>query len=213
MPSSAAHCLLLDVGANDECNPEWLVQFANMGTVYMQNVRGIASPRVGLLNIGKEQGKGTAFVNAVYELLAQDAGIQFIGNVEGRDIFNGSVDVAVCDGFTGNIALKSAEGMVKMMQSCMKTEFTKSWRTKLGALLAKPAFAGIKHQVDPDEYGGALFLGVDGVCVKAHGGSKASAIQNAIRVAKDAVDAKVLEKIRHQIKHNTMIQGSEAVSS
>jgi glycerol-3-phosphate acyltransferase PlsX len=195
LPSSGAPCLLLDAGANADCIPEMLLQFARMGSVFMQNVYEARHPRVGLLNIGQEVGKGNAFVNACYPLLSADPYLNFIGNVEGRDLFLGTVDVAVCDGFTGNVALKSAEGVVLMFAQHLKAKLTGSWQSKLGAMLARSALVEAKKKVDPDEFGGALLLGINGVCVIAHGGSKAAAIVNAVRVAKNAVEARVLEKI------------------
>lgn len=200
LPSISHPCLLIDAGANADCTPEMLVQFAVMGHVYMHNVRNVAKPRVGLLNIGSEEGKGNAFVNSAFELLGKDGRYRFIGNVEGRDLFNGSVDVAVTDGFTGNVALKSAEGVMKMFGSVIKSEIRRSVRAKAGYLLMEPAFKASTRRVDPEEFGGALLLGVQGVCVISHGGSRARGIKNAIRVAKEAVMADVLGKISNQIR-------------
>jgi glycerol-3-phosphate acyltransferase PlsX len=195
LPSLIKPCLLVDAGANADCIPEMLVQFGQMGTVFMHNVHGVAHPKVGLLNIGEEEGKGNAFVNLAYGLLQKDSQIDFYGNVEGRDLFNGTVDVAVCDGFTGNVALKSAEGVVTMLLKAMKDEFRSTLRYQTGALLLKPALRRMKNLVDPDEFGGALLLGIKGICVISHGGSKANAVKNAIRVAKDAVNNQVLDKM------------------
>lgn len=200
LPSVSKSCLLIDAGANADCTPEMLMQFAVMGNIYMQNVYGAAKPRVGLLNIGEEEGKGNVFVNSAYEHLKQDSRYNFIGNIEGRDLFNGSADVAVTDGFTGNVALKSAEGVMKMFGSVLKTEIKRSFRSKIGYLLLEPAFQHAMKQVDPEEKGGALLLGVKGICVISHGGSRAKGIKNAIRVAKEAIAADVLNKIGSQIR-------------
>lgn len=200
LPSVSKSCLLIDAGANADCTPEMLVQFAVMGNIYMHGVYNVSKPRVGLLNIGEEEGKGNVFANSAYEILRNDKRYNFVGNVEGRDLFNGSVDVAVTDGFTGNVALKSAEGVMKMFGTVLKTEIKRSIRTKLGYMFIEPAFMGAMKQVDPEEKGGALLLGVKGICVISHGGSRAKGIKNAIRVAKEAIVADVLGKISSQIR-------------
>lgn len=200
LPSLKQPCILIDAGANADCIPEMLIQFARMGSILMQNVYNNPSPRVGLLNIGEEAGKGNTFVNSAFKLLEHDHSINFIGNVEGRDMFLGNVDVAVCDGFTGNVALKSAEGSVIMLNTLLKEEMMRTLTTKAAGLLAKPAFTRVKNRLDPEEFGGALLLGIKGICVIGHGGSSAHAIQNAIRVAKEAIEADVLGKIGSRIK-------------
>lgn len=200
LPSSANSCMLIDAGANADCTPEMLTQFAVMGNIYMHNVMNVPNPRVGLLNIGEEAGKGNAFAHAAFQLLEADNRYQFIGNVEGKELFNGFADVAVTDGFTGNVALKSAEGVMKMFGTIIKTEMKRSFRTKAGYVLAEPAFKASIKRVDPEEAGGALLLGINGVCIISHGGSRARGIQNAIRVAKEAVVADVLGKISNQIR-------------
>lgn len=200
LPSISKPCLLIDAGANADCTPAMLKQFAVMGNIFMQNVRNIKQPRVGLLNIGEEQSKGNAFAHTAFEMLGQDGRFQFIGNVEGRDLFNGSVDVAVTDGFTGNVALKSAEGVMKMFGTVLKTELKRTVRTKVGALLAEPALKASIKRVDPEEFGGALLMGIKGICVISHGGSRARGVKNAIRVAKEAIQADVLGKISKQIQ-------------
>jgi glycerol-3-phosphate acyltransferase PlsX len=177
-----------------------LTQFAVMGNIYMHNVMNVPNPRVGLLNIGEEAGKGNAFAHSAFQLLESDTRYQFIGNVEGKELFNGFADVAVTDGFTGNVALKSAEGVMKMFGTIIKTEMKRSLRTKAGYVLAEPAFKASIKRVDPEEAGGALLLGINGVCVISHGGSRARGIQNAIRVAKEAIVADVLGKISNQIR-------------
>jgi glycerol-3-phosphate acyltransferase PlsX len=201
LPSSTTtSCLLLDAGANADCTPEMLLQFAVMGNIYMHTVHGIAEPRVGLLNIGEEAGKGNAFAHSAFELLSGDNRYRFIGNVEGKELFSGAADVAVTDGFTGNVALKSAEGVMKMFGAILKREMRRGIRNTLGAALAEPALRSSIRQVDPEEFGGALLLGINGVCVISHGGSRARGIRNAIRVAKETVLADVLGKISNQIR-------------
>lgn len=202
LPSFAERCLLIDAGANADCVPEMLIQFARMGSIYMQNVHGVAEPRVGLLNIGEEQGKGNTFANAAFSLLEQETQIKFIGNVEGKELFMGAVDVAVCDGFTGNVALKSAEGVLKMFGQILKSEFKKSPLAKVGYVLSKSAFENSLRYVDPEESGGALLLGIKGICIISHGGSKALGVKNAVRVAKEAVEADVLGKISSKIQED-----------
>lgn len=195
LPSTGSPALLLDAGANADCIPEMLLQFGQMGHVFMSQVYGVAKPRIGLLNIGEELGKGNALVNTTYELLEKEQQLNFIGNVEGHDLFKGTADVVVCDGFAGNVALKSAEGVAKMLLLAIKDELHSSLKAKAGALLAKSALKRAKDKVDPHEYGGALLLGINGVCVIGHGSSNAHAVVNAIRVAKEAVDGDVLGKM------------------
>jgi len=199
LPTAESPCMLIDAGANADCIPEMLLQFAKMGGVFMKNVYGVDDPRVGLLNIGEETGKGNAFVNSAFKLLEQDSSIRFVGNIEGKEMFMGHADVAVCDGFTGNIALKSAEGVLKLLFHYLKDELTRTIKTKAGAFLARSAFRRTRKKVDPEEHGGALLLGVQGICVIGHGGSSANAIKNAVRVAKNAIETDVLGKIGTQV--------------
>ncbi|MEM0951411.1 MAG: phosphate acyltransferase PlsX [Cyanobacteria bacterium P01_H01_bin.74] len=200
LPSSApSPCILLDAGANADCTAEMLTQFALMGNVFMQSVYQIDTPKIGLLNIGEEAGKGNALALQTYDQLMHDGRFQFIGNIEGHNLFTGGADVAVADGFSGNIALKSAEGVMTMFRSILKNEFESSQRKKLGYLFAKPALKGAIRHVDPEEFGGALLLGINGVCVISHGGSHARAVENAIRVAVHAIETKVIDRITSQI--------------
>ncbi len=195
---SGARTLVLDVGANTDCKPEWLEQFALMGSAYMQNVFGVANPRIGLLSIGEEETKGNQLTQEAHQLLkaaAPRAGINFVGNVEGRDINAGTVDVVVCDGFVGNVVLKTSEGISKMLLSTIRTELYSNPLSLLGALLAKGAFDRVRKQTDYEEYGGAPVLGVNGVSIVAHGRSRAKAIKNAIRVAAQAAEARLPEMI------------------
>ena len=185
LPAADGRCFVLDVGANADCRPEWLAQFGLMGHVYAQRMLGVERPRVALLSNGEEEGKGSALVQAAQPLLAA-APLHFIGNVEGKDIFRGAADVVVTDGFTGNVALKTAEGVAEYLFSAISTRARASLQGKLGGALLKPSLRPIRDQVDYRKTGGALLLGVDGEVVIAHGRSDAEAILNAIRVARDA---------------------------
>jgi phosphate acyltransferase len=199
LPCLGSPTLLVDAGANADCEPEWLCQFAHMGSVFMQNVYNIPSPKVGLLNIGAEEKKGNAFSLQAHALLKQLPNINFMGNVEGRDLFLGGPDVAVCDGFTGNVALKSAEGISLMINKLLKQSMKAKPHRTIGALLARSGFTETKRQVDPEEFGGALLLGIKGVCVIAHGSSSGNAIKNAIRVANDGIQKDVVNKMRQVV--------------
>ncbi|MDL2235222.1 phosphate acyltransferase PlsX [Christensenellaceae bacterium OttesenSCG-928-L17] len=174
--------LLLDCGANTDCKPSYLQQFAVMGAKYVEATQGVQNPRVGLLNNGAEEGKGNALTKAAYPLLAA-APVNFVGNCEARDALTGAFDVVVSDGFDGNILLKSTEGAAALMMGMLKEELLRGKRTKLGAALAKPAFSRLKVKMDYTEYGGALLLGINGGVIKAHGSSNAKAIAAAIRQA------------------------------
>lgn len=190
--------LVLDMGANTDAKPPYLLQFAVMGSAYMQSVFGVSSPRVGLLANGEEETKGDQLVQQAHQLIKAAApaiGLNFIGNVEGRDINAGTVDVVVCDGFVGNVVLKLSEGIVKMLLGTIRTELTANPISAAGALLARPAFDRVRKQLDYEEYGGVPVLGVNGVSIISHGRSKAKAIKNAIRVARQAADAALPEKI------------------
>jgi len=187
--------LLLDVGANKDCDAKMLFQFAVMGSVLFAGLYDEKSPRVGLLNIGTEENKGTKLVQEAYKLLKETDKINFIGFVEGRDFPLGKVDVTVTDGFTGNCVLKASEGIARMVSIILKQELKSSIRTMVGAKMIEPATDALRKRVDYNELGGALLLGVNGVYVIAHGGSKHTAIKNAIRVAKDMVKADIVAKI------------------
>ncbi|MCL2204660.1 MAG: phosphate acyltransferase PlsX [Defluviitaleaceae bacterium] len=180
LPTAKGFVLLIDSGANMDCKPAYLLQFGQLGAEYMQKVMGIASPRVGLVNVGAEAEKGNAATKEAYPLLA-DSGLNFAGNIEGREIPAGAVDVAVCDGFTGNVILKFTEGFAKTMMGMIKTELMATFISKMGALLAKGAFGKLKTRFDYREVGGAPFLGLKSLVVKAHGSSDALAFKNAIR--------------------------------
>jgi glycerol-3-phosphate acyltransferase PlsX len=207
-------CLLLDAGANADCQPFHLLQFAHMGNTFMQAVFGIDAPRVGLLNIGSEPGKGNEFSKKTFVSLEQQKSkLNWVGNIEGKDIFWGNADVAVCDGFTGNVALKSAEGIVTMVLQSIKTLFSQNTWTKLVGATARPILRKVKKKVHPEEFGGALLLGIKGICVIAHGGSSAYAIQNAIRVAQEAISQNVLDKMTQVIAELDLQTPENAVHS
>src|SRR5262244_219892 len=174
--------ILLDVGANVDCKPHHLEQFAIMGDIYSRAIFGIRRPRVGLLSIGEEDSKGNELTKEAFKSLKR-APINFIGNVEGRDIFTGDVDVIVCDGFTGNVALKLSEGLYEAFASMLKQELQKTLSAKVGAIFAQNAFRQFKHRLDYSEYGGAPLLGIKGITIVCHGRSNSNAIKNAIRVA------------------------------
>ncbi len=192
-------CILVDAGANADCIPEMLIQFGRMGSIFSQAVLQVKNPRIGLLNIGEESSKGNSFALSTYKLLEQHDELNFIGNIEGKHLFDGSADVVVCDGYTGNVALKTAEGVGNMVMSLFKEETQKSLRAKAGAILVKSTLRKVKHKVSDEEFGGALLLGVKGICVIGHGGSNAYAIQNAIRVTKEAIDQDVIGKIESKV--------------
>jgi glycerol-3-phosphate acyltransferase PlsX len=188
--TSGLPSLLLDVGANVDSEPDNLVQFAIMGQMYAQNVLQIENPRVGLLSIGEEDSKGNALTRDTLPLLRQ-LPINFIGNVEGRDLFNGHTDVAVCDGFVGNVALKSIEGAAHLFSQSLRESLKSTVTSQVGALLSRKAFSDFKKRLDYSEYGGAPLLGVRGVCIVGHGSSNDRAIMNGIRVAAEFAQAEV----------------------
>ncbi len=190
--------VLLDAGANAEVQPEWLVQFAVMGSVYARHRFDIATPRVGLLSIGEEPGKGDTLRKESYDLLAAAPGIEFIGNVEGRDVMSDSVDVCVTDGFTGNVVLKTLEGGMKAVIAALLEAFAaEEYRAHADALM--PALLPLYEQLSPDTYGGAILLGVDGVCIISHGSSSPTAITNAISVARDMVEHEIVAELASAI--------------
>jgi glycerol-3-phosphate acyltransferase PlsX len=191
LPTSAgAPCVLLDVGANVDCDANNLVQFALMGHMYAKDVLHVANPRVGLLSIGEEDSKGNLLTRDTLPLL-RELGLNFIGNVEGRDLYNGRVDVVVCDGFVGNVALKTSEGLAKMVTSSLRESLKATVTAQMGALLSRKAFLAFKKRIDYSEYGGAPLLGVRGVCIVGHGSSNERAIMNGIRVAAEFAQAEV----------------------
>ncbi|MEO8277605.1 MAG: phosphate acyltransferase PlsX [Thermoanaerobaculia bacterium] len=198
-PNPRGRTVVLDVGANVDSRPEHLRQFAVMGHFYAQEVVGITSPRIGLLSIGEEEAKGSGLTREVFRSL-KATGLNFIGNVEGRDVFNGEADVVVCDGFVGNVLLKSAESMAELIVSMMREELRRTLRTRLGGWLARPAFLGFKRRTDYAEYGAVPLLGVAGGCFIAHGRSNAKAIRSSIRRAVEFSAAELHVKIRDKVE-------------
>jgi len=186
----AKPAILLDVGANVDCKPHHLEQFAVMGDIYSRTIFGIRRPRVGLLSIGEEDSKGNELTKEAFKSL-KHAPINFIGNVEGRDIFKGEIDVIVCDGFTGNVALKLSEGLIETFATMLRQELEKTIAAKVGYILAERAFRAFRRRLDYSEYGGAPLLGIKGITIVCHGRSNANAIKNAIRVAHDFCKHKV----------------------
>jgi glycerol-3-phosphate acyltransferase PlsX len=206
-PTATGSCVVIDVGANPECKPENLLQFGIMGAVYAEKVRGIKYPRVGLLSNGEEAGKGNDLVKHTYPLL-KDSSLNFTGNVEGKEVIGGTVDVAVTDGFTGNVMLKSTEAVAKLILEKVKQLIKDGPITaKIGGALVRPTLRKIKKLLDPEEEGAAPLLGVNGLVFIGHGRSNEIAIKNAIRLAKNAVEANVLESIRSAIEQS--IKNSE----
>jgi glycerol-3-phosphate acyltransferase PlsX len=198
LPRLEGHTVLLDVGANVDAKPNHLREFAVMGHFYAQMLFGIEAPRVGLLSIGEEEGKGNELTKETYRVL-KETGLNFIGNAEGRDVYNGNADVVVCDGFIGNVVLKVSESLAELVGSMIREEITRTPMRKIGGMLARGAFAGLKKRIDYSEYGGAPLLGVKGGCIVSHGRSNAKAMKNAIRIAADfarnRIDTKIQEKV------------------
>src|SRR5437763_17192764 len=198
LPSLNGHTLLLDVGANVDAKPNHLREFAVMGHFYAQMLFGLDAPRVGLLSIGEEEGKGNELTRETYRVL-KETGLNFIGNAEGRDVYNGNADVGVCDGFVGNVVLKAPQARGETVNKTLREEMMRSLPRKIGGLLAKSAFADLKKRMDYSEYGGAPLLGVKGGCIVCHGRSNAKAIKNAVRVAYDFARNRIDEKIRAKV--------------
>ena len=211
IPADGGVFLLIDGGANIDPAPDHIVGFAVMGSIYYKELLGCAEPKVGLLNIGTEASKGTEFSKTCHALLSA-APINFSGNVEGHGIFRRPVEVVVCDGFVGNIVLKTIEGLAKSFFAWFRQELKKNPIRLLGALLCRGAFRSIKNRTSTDEYGGTPLLGVNGICIKAHGNSSARALRNAIRVARAAVEQKVNDRIVEAIQsHHEKVSKGQTV--
>lgn len=196
LPTMKDPVVLIDAGANSSCTPEMLMQFATMGSTFVKNVYNRKDPKIGVLNIGEEEEKGNQLVKDTYKLLKENTlGLHFIGNVEGKELFQGNVDVVVCEGFVGNVALKTIEGSSVMLFKLIQQEFRSDIISKIVGLLAKPFMKRIYKRINYEEFGGALLLGVKGITVISHGRSSSYAIRNAIRVAKDAVETQINQKI------------------
>jgi glycerol-3-phosphate acyltransferase PlsX len=189
--------IVLDVGANVDCKPKYLEQFALMGTIYSKYVLEVEEPKVGLINIGEESTKGNDLAKETYKILSNNPAIPFVGNAEGRDVLSGDFDVIVCDGFVGNVLLKFAEAVGEIMLQIVKEELPFGVRGKVGSAVLKPNLKRIKQRIDHAEHGGALLLGVPAVCIISHGSSQAPSIFNAIRVAKEAIDHQIVERIQN----------------
>lgn len=198
LPTKTGSVLLIDAGANADCRPSYLAQFALMGSIYMRDVMGVKSPRVGLINNGAEAGKGNELTKAAYKLIERMP-VLFAGNAEGRDLVSGEFDVLVCDGFTGNVVLKFMEGLAGVLLGMLKKELESSFITKFGAALSMPAYRNLKKTMDYTEYGGALMLGVNGGVVKAHGSSNSKAILSTLRQAAGFIKGDVVNVIKQEI--------------
>lgn len=215
VPSVKGHTILLDVGANVDTKPQQLREFAVMGHFYAQMIFGIEEPRVGVLSIGEEEGKGNELTRETFRVL-KETGLNFIGNSEGRDIYNGNADVVVCDGFVGNVVLKASESLAEMVSRTLKQELSSGPVRMLGAFLARNAFVSLKKRMDYSEYGGAPLLGVRGGCIVCHGRSNAKAIKNAVRVAREFavnhMDEKIQSKVSemHTREHEAALVGETA---
>lgn len=198
IPTDKGFSLLVDAGANVDCKPEYLIDFAIMGSIYVKHVLNIDNPRVGLLNIGGEEGKGNKLAIDTYELL-KNSDLNFSGNLESRYVLNGDADVIVADGFAGNVLLKSIEGTASYIMKGLKEELTSTFISKIGALLVKPSLRNFKKRLDYGEVGGAMLLGVNAPVIKAHGSSDSIAIKNAIKQTKNILDSSVVDLIRESI--------------
>jgi glycerol-3-phosphate acyltransferase PlsX len=202
LPNPKGHSVLLDVGANIDCKPHHFRQFAVMGYFYAQEIVGVEEPRIGLLSIGEEEGKGSDSVKEAFKVL-EEAGLNFVGNVEGSDVFSGDVDVIVCDGFVGNVLLKSAESLADMVTSMLREEFESRFWSRIGYLLATPSLKSFRRRTDYSEYGGAPLLGVEGGCFIAHGRSDANAIKNAVKRAVEFEEHGIASKVSDKLREIT----------
>ena len=214
-PTRVGVCALIDMGANVDCRPQTLAQFAVLGAVYARVLHKKKRPRVGLLSNGEEAVKGTDLTRGAHRLLAQpiDKEFEYVGYVEGRDIFSGHVDVVVTDGFTGNVVLKTSEGAAQVLFDLIRDEITRGLVNKIGAAILKPAFRRLRRRLDVDEAGGAPLVGVDGVAILCHGRASARAIQNGIRVASSFADADLPTAITHAIEKHAPLWSPEAAEA
>lgn len=206
VPNLKGLTLLLDVGANVDCRPQHLEQFAIMGQIFMENVLDLKNPKIGLMSIGEESSKGNELTKEVFEKL-RSSSLNFIGNVEGKDIYSGKADVIVTDGFIGNVALKVSEGVVETLFYMVRNEVMKNFFAKIGYLLMKRNLKKMYRKVDYSEYGGALLLGLNGVCIIGHGRSNVNAVKHAVRLAKDFVMSRVQDKIQHEMARVFQVGG------
>jgi phosphate acyltransferase len=201
IPVSDNPVVLIDTGANADCKPQYLKQFALMGKIYYESILNMMNPKIGLLNVGSEEGKGNELSIQAYDLLKGYKEINFYGNIESRELFNGTVQVIVCDGFTGNILLKSVEGLAGLLFSEIRQILIANFTSKVCAAILKKPFKNMKKKFDYEEYGGAFLVGVNGIVIISHGSSKAKAITNAVRVAIEGQKSKIIEKIASQINN------------
>ena len=199
LPGINGHTHMLDLGANLECEAENLVEFAVMGSVLAQSVDGIKNPSVGLLNIGSEAVKGSDLIKRASQLISETS-LNYHGFVEGDDIYKGTVDVIVTDGFVGNVSLKTGEGLAALVNHVLKTEFKRNWRTKLAAVCAMPVLSAVRRKLDPGRYNGASLLGLNGIVVKSHGGADTASFLNAIRIAGIEIEKNVPQRISSVIE-------------
>ncbi|KHD38037.1 phosphate acyltransferase [Clostridium acetobutylicum] len=199
MPGKNSPFMVTDAGANVDCKPQYLVQFALMGKIYFESVLGVKKPTIGLVNIGAEEEKGNELTKSAYKLL-KESGLNFVGNVEPRDASTGDVDILVCDGFVGNTLLKMYEGVALNLFKMLKSEITSSTRAKVGALMLKPVLKDFAKKFDYSEYGGSPFLGSKGIVIKAHGSSNSKAFKNAINQAVSCSENKIIDKISRQLE-------------
>ncbi|MCZ2126984.1 MAG: phosphate acyltransferase PlsX [Anaerolineales bacterium] len=201
-PTAKGSCVVLDIGANPNCKPENLLQFGILGSVYAEKVRGVKNPKVGLISNGEEEGKGNELIQNTTPLFKASS-LNYVGNVEGKEVIGGAVDVAVVDGFTGNVMLKTSEAVAKLIVDTIRSTIKNgNLQTKIGGMLVKPALSAVKKMINPSEQGAATMLGVNGLVFIAHGRSDALAIQNSIRVAKEAVEVNVLEAMKNAIEES-----------
>ncbi len=205
MPCVGGHFILADAGANTDCKPENLAQFAILAEAFSKITFGIKEPRIGLLSVGGEEGKGSSLTREAFKILSEMP-INFVGNVEGKDIFQKSADVVICDGFVGNVLLKGSEGLAKATMHWLKDAFTQNPLRKAGAMLAKSAFKDLKAIADDEEFGGAPLLGINGICIIGHGSSSPKSIRNAIRVAGEFVEYKINDKIVARLKECNLLE-------
>ncbi|MGE5629376.1 MAG: phosphate acyltransferase PlsX [Solirubrobacterales bacterium] len=201
MPGKNAPFMIVDAGANVDCKPTFLYQFAILGKVYYENVLNTKNPTIGLVNIGAEEEKGNELTKETYQLL-KNSGFNFVGNVEPREVTNGDVNILVCDGFLGNTLIKMYEGVAMNIFSMLKSEIKSSLFSKIGGIFLMPGLKNFKKKFDYTEYGGSAFLGTKGICIKAHGSSNAKAFKNAIKQAKVCYDNQVITKIQHELEGN-----------
>ncbi len=208
LPTRKGHCIVVDVGANLRCKPAHLLQYAVMSSVFCECIQGMKKPRVGLLNIGEESGKGNDLVKEAHNLL-KESNLNFVGNVEGTDLFEGKCDIVVCEGFVGNVLIKFAEGIAEGLLGALKDEAYKGFRSKIGMKLLKPALRRLHNRMDYSEYGGVPLLGVEGICIICHGRSDYKAIQNALKEAVKFASYNVNERIVAELEANHVEQENE----